>query len=121
MIVSGKSTKSGFDKVFDNTNFKCAFITHSPDYSYGEVKVMKRHNLTDEIFVLLTGKAVMLTLADNVFTETALQENTAYNVKAGTWHYLAITEDASVFVTENADTSALNTDVLNLTTPYIIK
>ena len=121
MIISGKPQKSGFDKVFDNSNFKCAFITHSPDYSFGEVTVMKRHNLTDEIFVLLSGKAVMLTCDNEVFTETELKENTAYNVMAGTWHYLAVSDDASVFVTENADTDSTNTDVLNLTTPYIIK
>ena len=121
MIIPGEPKKSGFDKVFDNANFKCAYITHSEDYSFGKVTTMKRHNLTDEIFVLLSGKAVMLTLENDIFTETPLEENVAYNVEAGTWHYLAVTEDTSVFVTENADTSSANTDVLDLTTPYIMK
>ena len=121
MIISAKATKAGFDNVFSNGNFKCAYITYSADYSFGEVTTMKRHNLTDEIFVLLTGKAVMLTIEDNAFIETELQKSTAYNVKAGTWHYLAVTEDASVFVTENADTDSTNTDVLKLEKSYTIK
>ena len=41
--------------------FKCAFITHSDQYTFGKVSSMKRHNKSDEVFILVTGKAVLLT------------------------------------------------------------
>lgn len=111
----------GFDTVVKNERFKCAFITHSPYYAFGEVDHMKRHNKTDEVFVLLTGKAVMLILENEEFEEYVLERGSAYNVTKGTWHYLAVSEDASVFVAESSDTDGTNTDVLSLSKPYQVK
>ena len=113
--------RSGFDKFFFNDKFKCAFITHSPQYAFGKVSQMKRHNMTDEIFVLLSGIAVMLIYENGIFTQTVLEIKRSYNVEKGTWHYLALSEDALVFVTENADTDSTNTDTIELETEYFIK
>ena len=120
MFTSETSKKAGFDAVIKNDSFKCAFITHSPAYAFGAVEEMKRHNETDEIFVLLKGHAVMLIYEDGIFTEHLLTEGIAYNVHPKTWHYLAVTEDARVFVAEASDTSDLNTDVLRFEEPYIL-
>lgn len=121
MIISAKSKKIGFDTVFNNQNFKCAFITASKDYSFGAVSMMKKHENTDEIFVLLCGNAVMLTFENDKFKETRLCEKQAYNVTKGTWHYLAVSKDAMVFVAENSDTTAANSPVLKLETEYVLK
>lgn len=121
MIISAKSEKIGFDTVFNNENFKCAFITASKDYSFGAVSVMKKHENTDEIFVLLSGKAIMLTFENDKFKETRLCEKQAYNITKGTWHYLAVSDDAVVFVAENSDTTAENSPVLKLKTEYVLK
>ena len=121
MLVNKKAEKEGFGVVFKNEKFKCAFIKHSSAYSFGKVYEMKRHNETDEIFVPLKGRAVMLTMEEGKFFETELATDTAYNVQKGTWHYLALSEDAQVFVTENADTDATNTDVMALVEEYILK
>lgn len=120
MLIIENPSVPGFDTVVKNERFKCAFITHSPGYAFGNVDQMKRHNKTDEVFALLSGKAVMLILENEEFKEYVLEQGSAYNVKKGTWHYLAVSEDARVFVTESADTSTANTDVLNLRDPYIL-
>ena len=116
MLTFDGPKKRGFDAVVKNECFKCAFITHSPAYSFGEVREMKRHNETDEIFVLLCGSAVMLICENGEFSEVALLPNTAYNVHAKTWHYLAVSEDALVFVTERADTDSSNSEIISLET-----
>ena len=118
MLEKRNNENAGFDLIFKNDTFKCAFITHSPLYSYGEISEMKRHNKTDEIFVLLEGAATMLTLEDGVFKEEVLSRNAAYNVVAGTWHYLAVSPEGKLFVTECADTDRTNTDTITLDTPY---
>ena len=53
MLKIEAPTATGFETVVMNERFKCAFITHSAYYSFGKVDHMKRHNNTDEIFVLL--------------------------------------------------------------------
>lgn len=121
MIDLKKITKNGFDVLFSDENFKCAFITKSEDYSFGSVRVMKRHENTDEIFVLLCGKAVILTFENDRFRETELIEKQAYNVKKSTWHYLALEDDAVVFVVEKSDTDATNSQMLKLDKEYILK
>lgn len=121
MLLEKKAEKEGFDIVFKNEKFKCAFIKHSKAYSFGKVYEMKRHNETDEIFVLLKGKAVMLTMEEGKFLETELEKNTAYSVQSGTWHYLALSGDAQVFVTENADTDSSNTDIIELGEEYLLQ
>ena len=121
MFTSETSKKAGFDAVIKNDSFKCAFITHSPAYAFGAVEEMKRHNETEEIFVLLNGRAVMLIYEDGLFSEYELSKNTAYNVHPKTWHYLAVSEDASVFVTEKANTDSTNSDIIKLDRVYELK
>lgn len=118
MITEKKAEKEGFDAVFTNERFKCAFIKRSENCSFGKVMEMKKHNETDEIFVLLKGKAVMLTLEGDNYIKTQLAKNSAYNVAKGTWHYLAVSGDAEVFVVENQDTTSKNSEVLRLDKEY---
>ena len=110
----------GFDTVVMNERFKCAFITASPYYAFGKADHMKRHNNTDEIFVLLAGTAVMLIREGDTFEKIRLEQGKAYNVQKGTWHYLAVSADARVFVAESSDTSDSNTDVLPLDEGYLL-
>ena len=121
MLKIEEPTAAGFDTVVMNERFKCAFITHSDYYAFGKVDHMKRHNNTDEIFVLLLGRAVMLTMEHGEILKQELEPGKAYNVQKGTWHYLAVTEDARVFVAEASDTSDLNTDVLRFEEPYVLE
>lgn len=119
MIEINGVLNSGFCKVYQNENFKFAFITHSDAYSYGEVKEVKRHNKTDEIFVLIEGTATMLTIENENLVETKFDKNVTYVIEKGIWHYLAVSEDAKVVVCENADTSAENTDAKEIR--YVLK
>lgn len=110
MIMTMTPCKAGFDAVYQNEAFKCAFITPSDQYAYGKVKLLKRHNDTDEVFVLLCGSAALLTKDDGSdYLVTSLQQNTAYNVTKGTWHHLAVSDDAIVFVTESGSMLKENT------------
>lgn len=122
MITTSTHSKAGFCPVVRNSQFLCAFITPSPMYAPGKVKEMKRHNDTDEVFVLLSGKGVLLTRDDakEKCQVTKLSPGTAYTVKAGTWHYLALSDDGKVFVTESGYINPDNTDKTDVTSKNII-
>lgn len=116
MVLEGKSEKAGFHLTCINDDYKCAFITSSPQYAYGKVTVLKRHNESDEVFTLIEGKATLLT-GDPVkeeYVTRELQKGVAYCVTVGTWHHLAVIEDALVFVVENSGVSAENTDAVSV-------
>ena len=116
MVVTKRSEKEGFESIYENSNFKCAYITLSPQYAFGKVKEMKRHNDSDEVFVLLSGSAVLLTHEEGSteYTQTPLEYQTAYNVQQSTWHYLAVSEDALVFVSESGSMKRENTETRNV-------
>lgn len=116
MVIKRPPVTSGFDTAFHTDNFKCAFITPAAQYAFGHVKQMKRHNDSDEVFVLLAGSAVLLTKdGDSTgLVTTQLLPKIAYNVTHGTWHYLAVTEDAVVFVAESGNMDSKNTESLDI-------
>ncbi len=83
---------------------------------------MKRHNCSDEVFALVQGRAVLVTGEPlrKQYEYIALQAGVSYCIEAGTWHYLAVSEDAMVFVTENSDVSAANTDEIDVKDQLLI-
>lgn len=108
--------KEGFEIIAKNPDFKCAFITASEQYKFGKIRILKRHNDTDEVFVLLSGSAVLFTRddSDKKAQITPLLQKTAYRVTSGTWHHLAVSADAVVFVAESGSMKAENTQSINV-------
>ena len=116
MVLEGKPERTGFQMVCVNESFKCAWITASFPYAYGRVNELKRHNESDEVFTLISGTATLLTGEPDrgEYNVRELGKGVSYCVTAGTWHYLAVSEDALVFVVENSRVSAGNTDVISV-------
>ncbi len=122
MVEKSTIEQSGFNRFIWNEHFITAFITRSEAYSDGLIKVMKRHNDTDEVFVLLKGNATLYT-REELGAEceiTKLEPLTAYTVKASTWHHLAVSEDAALFVTESGALDPKKTDTADVSGENII-
>ena len=119
MIHKLSIEKAGYCPILETEKFKCAFITIDDQYRHGKVTRMKRHNDSPETFTLIQGSAILLT-KEETFTETVMEKGCAYLVEAGTLHYLAISEDAIVFVSENSGMLPQNTDTVTLEEPYEI-
>lgn len=103
MLEIFTTTKNGFDPVIENDGWKVAFITYSDMYSKTNFKNMKRHINTDEVFILLNGKATLHIASDlsKGITAYELEKKFIYNVKRNTWHYLSISKDALLSVIES--------------------
>ncbi len=113
MIEIIEREKEGFCSTVVFGGWKTAFISYSEQY--GEIKEMKRHNLTDEVFYLINGSATCYILEEGKFTVLELENGKAYNVKKGTWHHLKVSQDGLLAVVENSDTSKDNTQTKKLT------
>ena len=71
---------------------------------------MERHLETDEIFVLLHGKAVLYIGKDR--TPFPMESGRLYCVKCGEWHCISTEPDAKVLIVENDDVGEANTEYL---------
>lgn len=109
---------SGFDTVHTFEGWKVAFITSAEQY--GELKTVKRHTQTDEIFVLVKGEATIFSAdGDEPLLATPLEKEKLYSVKKNTWHHVQVSKDALLVVVENSDTSKENTQTKILTVDEI--
>lgn len=93
-----------FKAVMEFEGWKIGLLRYSERFS--EFKMLERHLETDEAFVLLDGKAV---LYENE-TPTKMEKCKVYNIEKGVWHHITVSENATVLVVENSNTSKENTE-----------
>jgi ureidoglycolate hydrolase len=78
------------------------------------LKKAERHMETDEVFVLLSGSACLLTGSDgaapNQLTVTAMEPQKVYNVRQMVWHHVLLSPNAAVLIVENEDTAEENSE-----------
>lgn len=102
-------TGEDFKAVICNDKWKIGILRFSERFS--KTGIWERHLKTSEAFILLSGSAVLYVKSDNgQITETEMLSNVVYEVAVGEWHHIVVSEDATVLVVENADTSKENTE-----------
>ena len=104
MIEISKFTGSDFQVMAQFEGWKVGLLRSSQRFS--SRCQMERHLLTDELFVLLEGSAVLY-VEDREFP---METCTLYNVKKGACHHIVVSPDATVLVVENSSTSRDNTE-----------
>ena len=104
MIEKASHRDPGFKIMAEFDGWKIGILRYNERFSrFGE---LERHLLTDEVFVLMSGKATLYTDHETVEMEPCA----VYTVPAGVWHHIVVNEDASVIVVENRNTSIENTE-----------
>ena len=100
--------------------WRVAFLNYHARFRHENITQLERHVLTDETFTLLRGWAILYIGdgdAEHAGTISAvrLEPCKLYNVRQGVWHAIEVSEDASVLITENDDTSPANSPKLPIT------
>ena len=104
MIQIGSHQNAGFGVIAEYGEWKVGLLRYSERFSrLGE---MERHLLTDEVFILTSGKATLYTEKETV----TMEPNVAYTIPAAVWHHIVLGETATVIVVENRNTSIENTE-----------
>lgn len=93
-----------FKVLLEYDKWKIGFLRYSDRFS--EFKQLERHLETDEAFVLLEGEATLHTETESV----SMRKCVLYNIPKGVWHHVVVSEDATVMVVENSNTSKENTE-----------
>ena len=80
-----------YRRLVNNARWTLASLNWAPRFDEKNLVEMERHNLTDEVFVLLQGKATLL-VGDRA-ERVDMEPLKYYNVRAGIWHHIIVSED----------------------------
>jgi ureidoglycolate hydrolase len=104
----------GFKPLITFGEWRVAILRFLDDLRPGRIDSMERHTETDEVFVLLSGRAVLIIGGNGAQVEgiypQLMEPEKIYNVKCKTWHTILLSQDASVLLVENDDTGDLNSE-----------
>lgn len=94
----------GYQPLVFSAGWQVALLNWEPIFALDKIGEVERHNHTDEVFILFRGKALLFTIDDSELQVTEMKLGVIYNVRAGVWHNLVSTPDASWIIVENRDT-----------------
>ena len=99
---------SGYNPTMHFDSWRVAFLNYAEHFD--TINKLERHMLTDEVFVLLNGQAVLL--IGEKGQACHMESGKIYNVKKGVWHAIKVTPDAKVLIVENHNTCRENTQYM---------
>lgn len=98
----------GYNPFFIKNDWQVAQLNYMKEQDLGNISKMDMHMLTDEIFILLTGNAVLIgaTEAEDmlIFECKKMLPGITYNIPVNTWHNIAMDKEASVIIVEKSNT-----------------
>ncbi len=109
----------GYKPLVDFGDWRVAVLRYINELKPDNIKEVERHTETDEVFVLIHGKGVLLvggsgSKVDAIYPQV-MEFGKLYNVKRNVWHNILLSLDASVLLVENRNTSKINSEYFSLT------
>ena len=108
----------GYAPLVDYGAWRVAILRPIDELLPHRLGKMQRHDETDEVFVLLAGRCILFIGegAEDVTQIHAqdMEPKKLYNVKRGCWHTHTLSEDATVLIVENQDTTSANSPEIPL-------
>ena len=102
----------GFKILVKYQSWRTAVLNQGKENKPEFISYAEKHNESDEVFLLLKGKAYLVIGGDGgkpeSFEVMPMEPLKTYNVKAKVWHACLMSPDASIYIVENADTGREN-------------
>ncbi|MEE1026261.1 MAG: hypothetical protein U0L55_04580 [Acutalibacteraceae bacterium] len=111
--------EKGYKSLVFFENWRVAFMNDSPKTTLEGLSYFQKHDETDEVFVLLEGRCVLLMAGfgenPGEISAVDMEPGSMYNVKKGAWHTHYFAPNTKVVIVENADTVPENSPISNIT------
>jgi ureidoglycolate hydrolase len=119
LLVIREYLGEGYQPLIDFGSWRVAILRWEPDSRAEQIEFLERHTQTDEVFVLLEGRATLIIggnqgKVDDIQAEV-MANGKLYNVKQNTWHSALLSRNASILIVENRDTGKVNSEFFQLT------
>ncbi len=122
-IASYEFAGEGMQRVFENEKWTVGIKNWKPANDITGIDVLERHNLTDELFVLLAGSCVLISAEPDgdglKFSKVVMEPNKVYNIPATLWHNTITEKDTKMVLIEDSNTSMDNSDLYTLSAEQI--
>lgn len=114
MIQIREYRGEGYRPLMSFGGWRVAVLNYLDEIHPARIADMERHLETDEVFILLRGKVILIVggnggQATELIPYEMVNEK-IYNIRAGVWHTVLLSPDASVLIVENSDTGEGNSE-----------
>ena len=104
--------------IVSDGDWMAALMNGSPT-SWSVPEIIEQHPHTDELFMLVSGRAHMIVAGNGKnpgrIRQYEMRRKVLYNVKAKTWHVNPMTADATFIIVEKTGTNIDGSRVVRLT------
>ena len=108
LIGTYNYTEENYNPVLMTEKWQVAYLNSCPEYELKAINKVDVHENTDEAFILLEGRAVLIaaevSIAKTEFDLLDMVPGTTYNIPSGVWHNIVLLEKTRVLIVENAYT-----------------
>jgi len=108
----------GYQPLVSSGSWRVAVLNYLDELQPDNIKTLERHQETDEVFVILEGRAILIISGNDTEVKALsfvpMEQSKAYNVKINTWHGLLMSRDARIMIVENANTGEENSQHIAL-------
>jgi ureidoglycolate hydrolase len=108
----------GYKPLLDYGDWRVAVLRYLDALQPDQIDTMERHTQTDEVFVLLEGRAALLIGGNGPKISGVeaqdMEIGKVYNVKQHAWHNILLSRDATVLLVENNETGQHNSEFRTL-------
>jgi hypothetical protein len=118
LLVVSEYMGEGYLPLIDYGSWRVAFLRYTDELLPQKLRTMQRHDQSDEVFVLLSGRCILFLgegaeKIESIYAQD-MQPLKVYNVKQTCWHTHTLSEDATVLIVENRDTTHKNSPEIDL-------
>lgn len=119
MIQEFIYTENGYAPLLIKEGWQVAQLNYLIRHTFCDIDQIEVHCRTDEVFVLLTGTAVLIAAdvsgAKIDYELVNMIPGITYNIPCNTWHNIAMDKDAKIIIVERNDTHLKDCSYIDLT------
>ena len=114
----------GLTRVFENEKWMVGIKNWKPANDIANLDNIERHNITDELFILLAGHCTLLFANEKedgslAFDYVEMEPMKVYNIPCTLWHNTITQHDTKLALIEDSACGSANSDVRTLTADEI--
>lgn len=108
LIEKYQISENGYHPFLIRDGWQVAQLNYTPEQEIGNIEKLDIHHLTDEVFILLKGNAVLIGAEINGndvnFKVELMLPHITYNIPVDTWHNIAMSQDCEIIIVEKSNT-----------------
>lgn len=108
MIEEYYHAAEGYNPFLIRDGWQVAQLNHVAEHGFDDMVNVEAHLQTDEVFILFSGTAVLVAAdvaGDGISFECVrMRPGVTYNIPAGVWHNIGMSDDARMIIVERSNT-----------------